>query len=161
MHSFLEHWMRTGEAPKVADYPPEQHGYVQAGARWLMAANPDPIQVEELVCDPAAGYAGRSDLVAMVKSYRTRVDFKTSAKAGIYGSSHVQTGLYERAAIACGDDPTDRQIVVVLGEEGTYRSMLSLATPAVVEAALAFYRAVKPIDSACESANRAEKKARQ
>lgn len=160
MHAFLEHYMRTGSPPQISGYPVEQHGYVRAGAKWLLKYNPEPVQIEELVCDPVAGFAGRSDLVAMIGGFRTRVDFKTSEKAAIYSSSHLQLGMYERGAIACGDEPTDFQQIVVLAADGEARPMPSAATPELVEAALTFYRGIKPVDSLCESANRAEKKAR-
>lgn len=160
MHALLEAYMRTGDPPSINDFPVEQHGYVQAAARWLLTAQPEPQQIEELVCEPASGFAGRSDLVAVIEGFRTRVDFKTSERAAIWSSSHLQVGLYERAALACGDAPADRQVIVVLAADGSYRSMLSMATPELVDAALAFYRAVKPVDAACDAQNRAEKKAR-
>lgn len=160
MHAFLERYMRTGSPPAIREYPLEQHGYVKAGARWLLKHKPEPVQIEELICDPEGGYAGRSDLVALIGGLRTRVDFKTSENAAIYSSSHLQVGLYERGAVACGDEPTDQQQIVVLAADGEFRPMLSEATPERIDAALAYYRAIKPIDSLCESANRAEKKAR-
>lgn len=160
MHAFLEHYMRTGAPPSIRDYPLEQHGYVRAGAKWLLKHRPEPIDIEQLICDPVAGFAGRSDLVAMIGGLRTRVDFKTSEKAAIYSSSHLQVGLYERGAIACGDEPTDAQAIVVLAADGEFRPMPSEATPERVQTALDFYHSNKPVDSLCESANRAEKKAR-
>lgn len=160
MHLILETYLRDGKPPSIGDFPIEHHGYVQAASRWLIEAKPVPLEIEQLVCEPIFGYAGRSDLVAEIGGYRVRVDFKTSEKAGIYGSSHLQVGLYERAGVMSGDPATDFQTIVVLAANGEYRSMPSMASPIAVERALHFYEAVKPIDAACESANRAEKKAR-
>ena len=167
VHDILEVWSRTGEPPSLADHPVEHHGYIRAVARWLLRAQPVAGAIEELVCDPENGYAGRSDLVATTvdplggSTISVRWDFKTQASAGIWGSAHLQAALYERAAIASGDEPTDEQRIVVFAEDGVFREMDVLADSQTVDATLAYYRAIKPIDSACDSAYRLEKKARR
>lgn len=160
IHGLLERYMLTGETPRLDDYPIEHAGYVQAAAAWLLHANPEPIMVEELVCHPQAAYAGRSDLVAIIGGIRTRADFKTSQDAAVYSAAHYQIGLYEHAAMASGDEPTDTQIIVVLAANGEFRAETALVTPRIVEHALAYYRDIRGIDSFCASNNRAEKKAR-
>lgn len=161
VHALLEDYMLTGTVPNLADHPVEHHGYVQGLCGFLLKNDPEPIEVEQLVCDPDAGYAGRRDLVAMVGGCRVGVDLKTSANAGIFSSSHLQLRLYEQAAIACGDEPCDRLEIVVVAENGEFRVMPCEATTATAAQALEFYRAVKPIDSLCSSMNQAEKRARR
>jgi hypothetical protein len=161
VHDCLEQYMTTGRAPKLAEHHADHHGYITALTKWLLHAKPEPVAVEQLVCSPEDGYAGRLDLRAQIGGLLTTVDLKTQERAGIYRGAHLQVGMYERAAIRCGDEPASRCIVVVVAADGEYREMEATHAPALVDAALAFYRSVKPIDSACESANRVERNARK
>lgn len=161
VHSLLESYMETGTVPNLADHPVEHHGYLQGLCAFLLKNDPEPVAVEQLVCDPDAGYAGRRDLVAMVDGCRVGFDAKTQERGGIYSSAHVQLQMYERGGIACGDEPCDRLVVVVFAANGEFREMACEAMPRTVEAALAYAREIRPIDSLCEGQNRAERKARQ
>lgn len=162
LHGLLEDFMTTGTVPNLADHPVEHHGYLQGLCAFLLKNDPEPVAVEQLVCDPDAGYAGRRDLVAMVDGCcRVGFDAKTQERGGIYSSAHVQLQMYERAGIACGDEPCDRLVVVVFAANGEFREMACEAMPRTVEAALAYAREIRPIDSLCEGQNRAERKARQ
>lgn len=159
IHKLLETYMRTGDAPPSPENP-EHWGYHQGLCSWLLARNPEPESVESLVCDPDAKYAGRRDLVARCSGIRIGYDAKTQERAGIYSAAHVQNKLYERADIACGSEPCDELRAVVFAADGQWREMPCAATDETVDAALAFANAVRPIDSVCESWNRAERKAR-
>lgn len=159
-HDALHVYMVTGSLPPKERYPVEDWGYYIGIASWLLEARPEPVEVEQLVASPQDGYAGRSDLVALVNGRRVRYDAKTQERGQIYDSAHVQVQLYERAGVASGDEPCEECRVVVFAADGTYRDMPGAATPKTVEAALAYYGQIKPIVSACESANRAERKAR-
>lgn len=164
VHALLETYLQTGEPPSISEHPPEHHGYVRALSSWLLDRDPEPVRVEELVCDPAAGYAGRSDLVARCgrgDGILIRYDAKTQERCAIYPGAHLQVALYEQAAEACGDDPVDELRVVVFAADGEWREMPCEATPATVAAALLFAAAIKPINSLCESNNRHERNARQ
>lgn len=161
VHALLEHYMLTGNAPDLCEHPVEHHGYVQGLCRWLLKNDPEPECVEQLVCDPVAGYAGRRDLVARIDGRRIGWDAKTQENAGIYTGAHVQLQMYERGAIACGDEPCDELRVVVFAADGGFREMLCEAMPRTVEVALEWYREVSPIDSLCEGHNRFEKEARK
>jgi hypothetical protein len=164
VHALLEDYMRTGRAPRLAEHPPEHHGYIQALTRFLVEVNPEPVAVEQLIADHEAGYAGRLDLRALTPRLCAGLitwDAKTQENAGIYSTAHVQVNLYERAAIKCGDEPADRLMIVVFAANGEYRMMPADHPPALVDIALDYYRAVKPIDSACESANRVERDSRK
>jgi hypothetical protein len=154
IHAIVEAYARTGSPPDRSEFPEAQRGYVQAAAGFLLMHRPEPVQIEELVCHAEAGYAGRSDQVAMLGPLRTRLDYKTSEKTAIYSSSHVQIGLYEAAAIACGDEPTDQQWIVALGADGTFQVSARLGGDALVEAALAYSKAIRPVDAFCASVSR-------
>ena len=160
VHDLLREFMETGSPPRLADHPVEYHGYIAGLSKWLIHAKPEPVAVEEMVVNPEQGYAGRTDLVATVGGSRTRYDLKTQERCGIYESAHVQVKLYDRAARSCGDEPADLLKVVVVAADGEYREMACAADDATVDAALAWWRLVRPITSVCESANRAERKAR-
>lgn len=160
IHALLETYMRTGDAPPRPDNP-EHWGYHQGLCSWLLDRNPEPEVIEGLVCDPEARYAGRRDLVARCSGVRIGYDAKTQERGGIYSSAHVQLKLYERADIACGSEPCDELRPVVFAANGEYREMPCAATDETVDAALAFYAQIKPIDSECESWNRHEREARR
>lgn len=160
-HALLEDYMVTGNVPNLADHPVEHHGYLQGLCAFLLKNDPQPEAVEQLVCDPDAGYAGRRDLVAMVGGCRVGFDAKTQENGGIYSNAHLQLQMYERAAVAGGDEPCDRLTVVVFAANGEFREMACEALPRTVDAALEFYREIKPINALCDGANLAEKKARQ
>lgn len=165
VHAVLEAYMLTGAAPNPADHPVEHHGYIRALTRWLLVRDPQPVAVEHLVASVQDGYAGRLDLRARVKDFGGELlytfDAKTQERGQIYAGAHVQVSMYERAAVACGDEPADRLAVVVFAANGEFREMAADHSPSVVDQALAFYRAIKPIDSVCESQNRIEREARK
>lgn len=160
VHALLEAFMLTGNAPRASDHPEEHHGYVHGLNAWLLDRNPEPVVVEQLVCHVEARYAGRRDLVAMVDGRTVGYDAKTQENGGIYSSAHLQVRLYEEAAVAGGDDPTDELRIVVFAADGTYREMPCMATAETAEMALRFASAIAPIESECTSLNLAGKRAR-
>ena len=160
IHALLEHYAMTGSPPNPADHPPEHAGYIMGLARFLLKAQPEPIAVEELVCSPQDGYAGRSDFRALVDGFRVRYDAKTNEKGQIWDSAHHQLRLYERAGIACGDDPSDLLHVVVFSADGGFREMPCAVSEQACDALLAFWREQRAVLSACDAANRAVKAAR-
>jgi len=161
VHDCLEHYMRTGDPPSPQDHPAEHHGYLRAMTRWLLKANPEPTAVEELVCHPEAGYAGRLDLRAHTYGALTTWDAKTQANAGIYLKAHAQVNLYERAAVRCGDEPADRLAIVVFAEDGGFDEMPADHPEAFTDAALAWVEHGRPVDALCMSRNRVAKDARK
>lgn len=166
VHACLEQYMTTGTPPNPADHPPEHRGYVRALIRWLLAVRPQPVVVEHLVADPARGYAGRLDLRAWVEDpthgrQLVTFDAKTQERGQIYPGAHVQVNMYEQAAVVCGDQPADRLAVVVFAADGAFREVEAVRSPGLVDSALAWYQAIKPIGSACEAQNRIEREARK
>lgn len=161
VHALLERYARDGAwADPVGVLDPEDFGYAHALNDWLRAKRPQPAEIEQLVCDPEWSYAGRLDLIADIDGMRTLVDLATSESAAIYEGKHLQTRLYHRAAMACGSDPCDRLLVVVVAKDGAWREMDCLMTDNGAEDALRFHRALRPVVSACAAANRTEKDAR-
>jgi hypothetical protein len=160
VHALLEEYMLTGNAPSLKGHLDEHRGYIVALTNWLIAADPEPVAVEQLVVSPEDGYAGRLDLRAMIRGALVAVDLKTQEKAAIYPGAHYQVALYERAAVLCGDEPADRKMVVVLAANGDHREMPADHDDWRIDAALAHYRGCKPINAVCESYNRVERKAR-
>jgi hypothetical protein len=162
IHAILENYMLTGRAPNPADYPPHLHGYIRGLVAWLLKAQPEPLAVEELVCSPSDGYAGRMDLRAIIGGLVVAVDLKTQENGCIYPAAHLQVGLYERAVVACGDEPADLRMVVVVAANGEFRDMQANHDERMIDTTLAFYHDVaKPLNSVCESANRIEREARK
>jgi hypothetical protein len=105
VHACLEHYMLTGEPPNPADHPVEHWGYLRALTRALLLLDPEPVAVEQLVCHPEDGYAGRLDLRARINGRLTTVDAKTQERGGIYMAAHAQVNLYERAASVAATSP--------------------------------------------------------
>lgn len=161
VHDLLRIYMETGSPPMLDGQPGEHHGYIRALTRFLLRHDPHPVAVEQLVASPDDGYAGRLDLRAFAPDGALVTwDAKTQANAGIYAGAHAQVALYERAAVLCGDPPADKLMIVVFAADGEYRVMAADPSLGLVEAALGWYRELRPVDAACSSANRAESKAR-
>lgn len=158
IHALLEAYGRDGSwADPVGILDPEDFGFAHALNDWLRATCPEPVEIEQLVADPKWGYAGRLDLIANIQGVRTLVDLKSSDKAAIWDAAHSQTRAYSSASIACGDDPCDRILIVVVAKDGTYREMDCLMTQRGHEDTMRYYRALKPVTAACAAANRAAK----
>lgn len=161
VHAVLERYAQTAEPPDLSDHPPEEWGYVQGLTRWLLHARPEPLAIEQLVASAEHGYAGRLDLKARIGGLVTLVDLKTQASAGIYESAHLQARMYDIADRECGGEGCSQAIVVVVAENGEFREMPCAADERAVLCALDYYRALRPIASACQSANRVEREARR
>jgi hypothetical protein len=164
VHAINEHYMLTGEAPKLSEHPAEHRGYIHSWVKCMLSLKLEPVEVETLVVHPEDGYAGRLDLRARHAGNLETIEMKTQERAGIYSTAHAQVGLYERAAIRCGAEPADRKRVIVLAADGQWDprrdQMLADHDDPFVDAALAWWREKRPVDGACESRNRVERKAR-
>ncbi len=154
VHACLERYMLTGEPPRLQDHPVEHAGYVRALALWLDVVQPEPVSVEEVVCDPDAGYAGRYDLVAKVDGQVGLFDAKTSERGGIYDAAHLQLALRRRAMVASGDGMVDFGRVVLFAADGSWRMMDQAADDGLVDAAVDFAHRLGPVTALCERENR-------
>jgi hypothetical protein len=159
LHAINEHFQLTGEAPRRADHPFEHHGYIRSWVRMILALKPEPVEVEQLVVHGDDQYAGRLDMRAWIRGALETDDLKTQENGALYERVYWQTALYERAAVWCGARPADRLRAIVLPASGDWNEeqhtiIVELADWRI-EAALAWYRAKRPIVSACQSRNRA------
>lgn len=159
VHTVPEEYMLTGKVPNLGDFDPAHRGFVQGAAKWLLEQQVEPISIEEIVCDAEHGFAGRVDLVARINDRVTVVDFKTSAKSNVYDRAHVQAALYARAYTACGGEQIDDTLIVGFNADGTYTQMPGACSEKAALAALTWGKYLKPITSACDSVNRARRKA--
>jgi len=159
IHGCLEEYMRTGTVQQPARE--EHRGYWLGLTRWLAATDLEPEEVEQIVASPGDGYAGRLDLVARCRSERVLFDAKTNDRGQIWPGAHLQVQLLERARRVLGDPPADRLRVVVFAADGEFREMDAVESPGLVDHALAFGRALRPVTRACDAANRLERAARR
>jgi genome maintenance exonuclease 1 len=161
LHALLEEYLRTGTPPDPSAHPEPHRGYIRALAGFLTKYDPEPVLIEHIVACPEHGYAGRLDLVARVEGLVGLWDLKTQENAGIYSSAHVQCAMYRRGLRDSDDMEVSTAQVVALAADGGFRVMPCAATDSAVDAALAWYRHLSPIESACDAQNRIEKEARR
>lgn len=161
IHRLLEVYMETGSPPNPSDHPLDHYGYIRALTRFLLAYDPEPLAVEQLVVHPELGYAGRLDLIARAAGRRVLFDAKTSEKCAVYERAHYQGLMYSLADVACGGEPVDAVEIAVFAANGEFRVMECAASEAKVLAALRHWQESKPVVSVCEAANRVEREARR
>lgn len=123
VHEAIRVYCADGTVPKVGDFPGEVRGYVSACCKWLLKAQPTPLEIECVIASPTHGYAGRLDLIAEVDGRIVLVDFKTSPTGRVYDEAHVQTAAYLGALPECGIENVDSAIIVAFGEEGGYEDV--------------------------------------
>jgi len=140
LHDALEAYLAEGRVPMPAGFPEEDRGYVRALARAMLDLNPDPLRMEVVVGSAQHGYGGRYDLLCELDGRTLRVDLKTGKR--VYETAHLQLAAYELAAIEMGEEPTDEQAVLRLGEDGTFEFVVSQAAPEDFLAVKAAYDAV-------------------
>lgn len=161
LHSLLEEYLKSGTPPDPSAHPEPHRGYIRALAGFLTKYDPEPVLIEHIVACPEHGYAGRLDLVARVQGLVGLWDLKTQENAGIYSSAHVQCAMYRRGLRDTDDMEVSTAQVVALAADGAFRVMPCAATDAAVDAAVAWYRVLSPIESACDAQNHIEKEARR
>jgi hypothetical protein len=127
IHKAFELLATTGEAPKLGDYPTEWHPWIKGAVRAWMALNPEPEEVEQIVCNPQRRYAGRPDLICRIGGRRTLVDYKTG-KGRVYDQAHYQTRLYELALEPSLIEPIEDIIIIGIGDDGEWEPVHCEAT---------------------------------
>jgi hypothetical protein len=155
IHAAFETLATTGVAPAFSDYPKEWWPWVKGCARAWLRLDPEPIDAEFMVCNPAQGYAGRPDLLCRSKGVRTMVDYKTSLKGRIYEQAHWQTRLYAEGFEPSGLEPPERIVIVAIDDGGNVELEDCAATPEDVAALVHVYRARKKVNAAISTARRA------
>jgi hypothetical protein len=122
VHKVLEDYLLTGAVPNPTDFLPEERGYLRGLIRWILKSNPEPVEVERLVCDPKRRFAGRLDVRARVHGMSDEfiIDLKTNRRAAIYPSACIQVAAYHNADIACGAQPALGGLLVAVGPDGSF-----------------------------------------
>jgi hypothetical protein len=139
-HSVLEA-LAAGHEPQIED------GYGAAVVKWWEARRPTVLNCEQFVYSATHGFAGRFDLRAnfiRVPGHVELIDLKTSG--WLAPSMHVQLALYELAAKECGVGHSDRQTILQVKDDGTWREVSCRATEADALAAIAVYRGAGRIE---------------
>ncbi|MDQ3730276.1 MAG: hypothetical protein M3355_11890 [Actinomycetota bacterium] len=171
-HDALVKLLAEGKVPNPSDYPVEQRGYIQAGARWAEETEPEIIDAERIVASVEHGFAGRFDLLCRIGERVGRIDFKTLSAWSFrkskgeptdellppYPENLVQLAGYELAAVESGYDPSDFQAVVRLGPDGRYDMTESWAEPRHFLDMLAAYRSRADLNAIGTERRKAEKK---
>jgi hypothetical protein len=152
IHEALRLYCSQGTVPNVGDFPEQVRGYVQGLCRWLIATQPEPIGVEQIVGSPTHGFAGRFDLLATIDGRRVLVDLKTAKR--IFSEHHLQMVAYGIALEECGLEPVDRAVVLAVAEDGSFTAADACAEPADYLAVLACYRALTRVRAATKAAER-------
>lgn len=153
VHDILERYMKTGLAPNLADHPVQHHPYIRGLVAWLLEDDPKPVLVEELVCSPIDGYAGRMDLVCEIRGELVAVDLKTQKDGKVFVSAHLQLASYMRGHVICGGTPPDRGLVVAVAADGTHHPEPLIADQELLDKALAFADGVRPAAARCDASN--------
>lgn len=116
--------------PFFENMTPEEQGYAQGVVRFWLDHDPEALQVEQVVCDPTLGVAGRLDLRGRLRAECQvgacpchlggvgLLDAKTSRYVGT--RDHVQVAGYDHLAVVCGIGPSDWRGVLHLRPDGSY-----------------------------------------
>lgn len=125
IHAAFEAMARTGEPPVFGDYPSAWHAWLRGAVRAWLALNPDPIEFEQIVCNPGVsytgyGWAGRFDLYALSGGQRTLIDYKTG-RGKVFDAAHYQTRGYALCFQPCELEPPDRIVIVGIDDVGGFQ----------------------------------------
>lgn len=150
-HSVLEHWVRHGTIPNLADYTPEVRGFVQGLCAFLLENDPEPTSTERMVGSRKHMYAGRLDMRALIRGRDTLVDLK---RKRVYDEAHLQTRGYAMADEECGSAPPDDILIVAVTADGGYEAVPCEAEPGDWLNVLAAYRSMGRLRGARAARNK-------
>lgn len=158
VHERITFALATGsEPPTLANLSTEERGYGQAKMAWWRDRKPVPVAAEQVTSSPSKGIAGRFDLLADIEGERVLVDDKTREKGGVRKADHVQLAGYEVCNRDCGLGESDRQLVLILMPDGTYREEWGVATEADFNSALLACQSGRHLDKRMREAERDRK----
>ncbi len=159
IHLAFQTFAETGEAPKFSDYPKGWWPWVKGCAKAWLQLDPEPIEAEFMVVDPALGYAGRPDLLCRSKGQRVLLDYKTSTKGRIYEQGHLQTRGYSEAFEPCHLEPPDRIAIIGIDDGGNVEIEDCAATAAQWRNLVATFHDRKDLNAAISAARKVSRKA--
>jgi hypothetical protein len=174
-HDLIVRLMTREDAPQALSgaLPDEHRPYGQAAARWLLRRKPELIEAEQMVVGRISsngtlhGFAGRFDLLCRLDGTPTRVDFKTTSwryqklrkdekwpgrKYPPYPENAIQLSAYELAARHSSYEPSERLLIVRLGDDGTFDETEVGYNPDWFEAVFAAFRARKSAEKELRAA---------
>lgn len=152
IHTVLQRYAETGDAPNLADHPPEHRGFIRGLVGWLLADDPQPEAIEQLVAHPEHRYAGRFDLRATIRGRSCLVDLKTNREGRVYREAHLQAVGYGMAELECGGAPLDEVVLVGVGAQGTFERVRGQGRSADWLAIVEIYRRLQRLDIALREA---------
>jgi len=117
-HDWVEKFVAATKANKKPPALPKDkqvHNAVMAFLSWMNKVNPKFTENEKHIYSRKYKYAGILDAVALIKSKRVLIDFKTSK--GIYSDHLYQTAGYQLAYEEMTGKAIDYRIVIKFGKE--------------------------------------------
>jgi hypothetical protein len=120
-HDIAERFVKTGEAPDMAEVPDEAESYVRSAADFLVGPGSSLrfVGSEVMVWSPEDWFAGTFDGLVYDENDRLGlIDYKTSKRA--YDTHVIQLAAYERARRVLKLDPVDFLAVVHISGEGCF-----------------------------------------
>lgn len=134
VHSLAEAIDRGGVIEFTEDTPDDVRGYVRAYQSFCAAHQPRVLFAEATVWSDKHGYAGTTDLIAVLQDTLTYCIDRKTGKA-IYGEASLQLCAYRNAELILphgADEPKampqiDHTAVLLLRPDGTYQFNVVLA----------------------------------
>lgn len=154
-HGVLETWMRDRSLPPIRSFPPDQRGFYQGLAGFLLRYRPAPQYIERVVASPTHGYAGRLDMRAYINERDVLVDLKTSRRGIVYPEAHLQAAGYAEADVECGAPEPDGIVIVAVGADASYEVVEGLATARDFRAILAASNTMRALWSRINASRKA------
>lgn len=127
---FLVALAQGDSPPSLADAADDERGYAQGVLAFWRDHEPDAIQVETVVGDPALKLAGRFDLRGTIDGRMTLLDLKTRSGTFSALGHHLQVEGYELLARSSGLGETERRVILYVTPEGEYELVESVADQA-------------------------------
>lgn len=157
IHAAFDAMARTGDPPSFSDYPVAWHKWLQGAVRAWLALDPQIIESEQIVCNPAYGYAGRFDLYALSHGVRAAIDYKTSARGRVFDAAHYQTRGYGECFPICGLEPPERIVIVALDDDANFDPVECAVTADEWYDVLRVFRSRKRANAAMAAERKARK----
>lgn len=147
IHAVFEALALGRPAPNPAEFPALARPWLRGALlAWLALGVTESVAVEEIVCNPEHGYAGRPDLVCVADGRLTLVDWKTG-KGRVYDKAHYQTRLYAMALAASVGIVVDRIVIVGIADDGGFELIECAVSEVDVVALLTVFRSRRRVES--------------
>ena len=156
--------LARGEAvPSYDDMTEAERKFAAGVVKFWLDHSPEALQIEQIVCDPELGIAGRFDLRGRLSECNddlcpcatgiSLVDAKTGS-GYISTAAHAQLALYDYAATACGIGGSDNLYILKLSDQGDYELLEAQATDEDALVALDCYRRAARIGNSARKARK-------